>query len=74
MKCVRDKDGALVPDLTDAATGGVLLDMLGDGWLAVCARGWGVHKPGSPISPPRHHGETLAEACARALLAEWNEP
>lgn len=74
MKCVRDKDGALVPDLTDAATGGVLLDMLGDGWLAVRARGWGVHKPGSPISPPRHHGETLAEACARALLAEWNEP
>ena len=73
MKCVRDKDGALVPDLTDAATGGVLLDMLGDGWLAVRARGWGVYKPGSPINPPRHHGATLAEACARALLAEWGE-
>lgn len=74
MRCVRDRDGALIPDLTDAATGGVLLDMLGDGWLAVRARGWGVHKPGSPISPPRHHGETLAEACARALLAEWGDP
>lgn len=78
MKCVRDKDGALVPDLTDAATGGVLLDMLGPGWVARCDSGsggervwsvWDAAKRESVTTPDA----TLALACARALLAEWGE-
>lgn len=66
------------PDLTDAATGGVLLDMLGDGWnterylAGTGASAWTARKRGS-WDHPTHNGLTLAEACARALLAEWGE-
>lgn len=59
-----------VPDLTDAATGGVLLDMLGDRWRTHRLGCWAVSKGIEP-DRTRHFGSTLAEACARALLAEW---
>lgn len=81
MRCVRDKDGALIPDLTDDSTGGILLGMLGPGYLTECAekaRGcvWSVRLRGYILKEAAvvHVGGTLAEACARALLAEWGEP
>lgn len=70
MKCVRDKDGALVPDLTDAATGGVLWEMAGRPTIPIAdERIVLMEGPGEPV----YRGTTLAEACARALLAEWGE-
>ena len=60
-----------VPDLTDPATGGVLLEALGlDGWDVICS----FHDfPGWQVSSYREGlafgGATLAEACARALVA-----
>ena len=74
-----------VPDLTDAATGGVLLDMLiqscgdGVGWFIKRSGAYTVThaveksvKPGMAKSK-KATGTTFAEACARALLAEWGE-
>lgn len=61
-----------IPDLTDAATGGVLLDMLRPGHLEYFPEEhvWLTRKK-SVLNVPYHAGKTLAEACARALLAEW---
>lgn len=65
-----------VPDLTDAATGGVLLDMLGPMHVVenigveFGVPAWrvrGLYFDDGPF----YVGNTLAEACARALLAEW---
>ncbi len=74
-----------LPDLTDDATGGVLLGMVGKGhnvehyggvtgasvWI-VRERGheWAARN-GPHGFPPNHCGATLAEACARLLLAQW---
>lgn len=76
-RVVRDVDGALIPDLTDAATGGVLLDMLGPGWgstrdrrVADLPESFRVYPVGAGSA---WSGDTLAEACARALLAKWGE-
>lgn len=77
-RVVRDVDGKLIPDLTDAATGGVLLDMLdytGTGWLVAVSvkqgvRRWAVYERGD-AEPGMGWCPFLAEACARALLAEW---
>jgi hypothetical protein len=57
------------PDHTDAATGGILLEALGPGWAVVNAGGyWGVQDVrAKPLV--WHTAETLAEACARALIA-----
>lgn len=77
------REDGWVPDLTDAATGGVLLDMLGPNWNSNRTREWDEANDG----PDRdrwfvwktagmkvvYRGTTLAEACARALLAEWGE-
>ena len=65
-----------LPDLTDAGTGGVLLEMLGaDPWLKLTVwrapKAWGlwsVGLGGRPHESP-FTGSTLAEAVARALLA-----
>ena len=73
------------PDLTDAATGGVLLEMLvqacgdGVGWFIKRAGTYtvthGTEKTSKPglMRTKKATGTTLAEACARALLAEWGE-
>lgn len=62
------------PDLTDAATGGVLLDVLRPGYLEYFPEEhiWLTRKKPAPDAP-YHVGKALAEACARALLAEWGE-
>ena len=62
-------------DLTDAATGGVLLDMLGSGYLVErfspeVGVPWSVRRYDFDDGP-FYVGKSLAEACARALLAEW---
>ena len=64
-----------VPDLTDAATGGVLLDMLGAGRCVVRDRYLDGVGDEWTVGRGNHggRGTTLAEACARALLAEWGE-
>lgn len=54
------------PDLTDAATGGVLWEMAGR--LEVTAT-----KESVRVGLHDATGSTLAEACARALLAEWGD-
>lgn len=59
------------PDLTDAATGGVLLDVLGPGWTVITRIGKVDAHPTGCAGPPGVSGATVAEACARALLAEW---
>ena len=63
------------PDLTDAATGGVLLDMVRALFVEV---EMSMNKDGFGLNCWRSFGRlvgftgaTLAEACARALLAEW---
>lgn len=63
-----------IPDLTDAATGGVLLDMLRPGYLEYFPEEhiWLTRKKPAPDAP-YHAGKALAEACARALLAEWGD-
>ena len=63
------------PDLTDAATGGVLLDMLGAGRCVVRDRYLDGVGDEWTVGRGNHggRGTTLAEACARALLAEWGE-
>lgn len=69
------------PDLTDAATGGVLAGMLGPGWVFECctssggATKWKAYLRGYILAKDAavHCGATLAEACARALLAKWGE-
>lgn len=66
-----------VPDFTDDATGGALLGVLGAGWTcehreaANGASVWHVYPRGYQEPPETHYGATLAEACARALLARW---
>ncbi len=57
------------PDLTDAATGGILLGALGPCQVVRHCEypGWAVKEIGSKQA--YHLGETLAEACARALIA-----
>ena len=63
------------PDLTDAATGGVLWEMAGMPPIHVArnsagvAHVWVVPLTVDPSKWPA--SATLAEACARALLAEW---
>ena len=52
-------------DLTDAATGGVLWEMAGRPVVVPCECG--------DVLTGEHAGKTLAEACARALLAKWGE-
>lgn len=72
------------PDLTDDATGGVLLGMLDDGHVAMgpekvqrgsapAERLWIVKTYVAPgaLGAPYCLGVTLAEACARVLLAVW---
>lgn len=63
-----------VPDLTDDATGGVLLVVLGGGlvlYRSALYPLWSARRnDGKSIE---HLGSTLAEVCARALLAEWGE-
>ena len=68
------------PDLTDAATAGCLLAMLGDDVQALLhfttETRWGVYRNTMDpyMSNKRGHiGATLGEACARALLALWNQ-
>lgn len=65
-----------VPDLSDPGTGGVLLGMLaedGDGCVEVASP----DEPGDTWvvcvrwDAPKIEGESLGEACARALLAVW---
>jgi len=55
-----------IPDLTDPATAGCLLDML-DGWAAWKREGG--YQAISNTGGWWHGGETLGEAAARALLA-----
>jgi len=66
-----------LPDLGDDATGGVLLGM-----LVATGRDFAIHAPPNLISggwdidffgADYHDGDTLAEACAHALLAVWGE-
>lgn len=59
------------PDLTDAATGGVLLDMLGPGWTVITRSGKVDAHPTGCAGPPAVSGATMAEACARLMLAKW---
>lgn len=65
------------PDLTDDATGGALLGMLGAGWTCEHrtppsgASEWLIYRRGHLEDCGVHFGSTLAEACARALLAQW---
>ncbi len=56
-----------IPDITDPATAGCLLDMLGDGWAAWKREGG--YQAISNTGGWWHGGETLGEAAARALLA-----
>ena len=75
-----------IPDLADDATGGVLLGMLCSADGVVCVEPQCVNPPWRTPSEPawsvvvgiddagelsRYEGSTLAEACARALLAVW---
>jgi len=57
-----------VPDLTDAAMGGVLALTLGPGWTFTRYPDdyWEASSQHEDF-----HGDTLGEACARALLAVW---
>ena len=66
----------VVPDLTDAATGGVLWEMAGRPGVGPCRSGMVTVSQWSRGEKPRllpYDGATLAEACARSLLAEWGE-
>lgn len=66
------RDHYLIPDLTDAATGGVLLAMLAAGEVAVAeytGSCWQVSHPQSEFLMAE--GATLGEAVARALLSVW---
>lgn len=74
-RVLRDANGTLIPDLTDAATGGVLWEMAGKPAIHVARP---VGEPEEARARPNSFplntwcaGLTLAEACARALLAEW---
>ncbi len=55
-----------VPDLTDDATGGVLWAMAGGPHVAPALRGVRCIDHGAGFT-----ADTLAEACARLLLAQW---
>ena len=66
------------PDLTDPATGGVLLDLLGPGWMVdaqVEGSPYVVYRRVTDRSWLGEHwlGVTLAEACCRAavVLRRW---
>ncbi len=59
-----------VLDLTSDATGGVLLGELGKGWRVARFEEWTVIE-GRRTGTIRRTGSSLAEACARALLARW---
>lgn len=65
--------GLIVIDLMDAGNGGVLLNMLGPGWVARHSRsGWGVLQYTSSLPVERvgaAEGPSLAAACARAMVA-----
>ena len=65
-----------LPDLTDDATGGCLLAMLGPGWAARRTESrWAVFRPGvSVLEDPDIYGQSLAEAAARALVAIGRVP
>lgn len=61
-----------VPDLTDAATGGVLLGMLGPGW-SLDTNAASIELRGPCGKGGVYVGDSLAEACARALLDQWGD-
>lgn len=66
----------MLPDLTDAATGGVLFTRLGKGWSVVPSKTGGdvavypSPQPRWPVLERVYTGATLAEAAARALVEE----
>lgn len=62
-------NGGSLPDLRDDATGGVLLGMLGRGWLAYQREHDGRWEMGRPDGEHRQEGATLAEAVARVAVA-----
>ena len=61
----------LVPNLADAANGGILLELLGKGIDVACPTGaqnihlWWVYSHTDGTSPVDECGTTLAEACCR---------
>jgi hypothetical protein len=59
-----------IPDLTDAATGGILLEALGAGWQAHRHEdgSWSVYHWDRLVGSGSY-GRTIAEACARAQIA-----
>lgn len=59
-----EDDPEAIPDLTDDATGGVLL-----GWLAAMGECPTAFFHGDKWTLNGHPGSTLAEACAHALVA-----
>lgn len=66
------KDGATFrpcPDLTDPATGGCLLALLGSGWSSTTPTAGHHVVVKRDIHGPRGEGRTLAEACARVALS-----
>lgn len=79
----RDSDGVLwvdaavlaapdyewLPDLTDRANGGVMLALLGPGWLVYQRVHDGRWEVGRPDGEHRQEGATLAEAVARVAVA-----
>ena len=70
--CINPTLPPAIPDLTDAATGGVLLAMLMPRTIRPPRPGlpaWAVVAATTDGGAVTCHGTTLAEACARALLA-----
>lgn len=68
----RRPHGGYLPDLTDDATGGVLLGMLPRGMLVYDhgdEDGWEIREPMAYGSRSVGEGSTLAEAAAQALVA-----
>lgn len=71
-----------LPDLADGATAGVLLAMLWDVHCAATVRRWDYDRPGRVEVYPDdlrqeelvYCGDTLGDACAKALFAAWVQP
>lgn len=61
--------GEMLPDLCDAATAGVLLDMLPKVGAVIRRE----TETLVAVPPVLYRGDCLGEACARALLALWKE-
>jgi hypothetical protein len=64
------------PDLTDAATGGCLLELLGDAVRHghLCSDGWLIEYVNGGAGMPQADGSTLGAACARVALALGHWP